>query len=153
MKFRTNYDEKVISQGVIFTLPSRTKQSELEASDINNIMARYATTGTITHLASGQPLYGDFSEVEDYQASLNKVMSAEERFMSLPSEIRKKFDYDPQKMVEFILNPDNKEECVKYGFIRPDPVGSVIGNNPVSAPAPAPAPVDVPPPVAGNNEN
>lgn len=151
MKFRTNYDEKVISQGITFTLPSRTKQSELEASDINNIMARYATTGTITHLASGQPLYGDFSEVEDYQASLNKVMSAEERFMSLPSEIRKKFDYDPQKMVEFILNPDNKEECVKYGFINSDiqHVNDVVN----LAPAPAPAPVDVPPPVAGNNEN
>lgn len=151
MKFRTNYDEKVISEGVTFTLPSRTKQSELESSDINNIMARYATTGTITHLASGQPLYGDFSEVEDYQASLNKVMSAEERFMSLPSEVRKKFDYDPQKMVEFILNPANKEECVKYGFINADSAGSNVVVAP--APAPAPAPVDVPPPVAGNNEN
>ncbi len=151
MKFRTNYDEKVISKGITFTLPSRTKQSELEASDINNIMARYATTGVITHLASGQPLYGDFSEVEDYQVCLEKVMSAEERFMSLPSEVRKKFDYDPQKMVEFILNPENKEECIKYGFIN-----GYSGDNipaPSSAPVPAPAPVDVPTPVAGNNEN
>lgn len=151
MKFRTNYDERVISKGISFTLPSRTKQSELEASDINNIMARYATTGTITHLASGQPLYGDFSEVEDYQVSLNKVMSAEERFMSLPSELRKKFDYDPQKMVEFILNPDNKEECVKYGFIND--IGPNPAPAPVPAPAPAPAPADVPTPLAGNNEN
>lgn len=147
MKFRTNYDEKVISKGITFALPSRTKQSELEASDINNIMARYATTGVITHLASGQPLYGDFTEVEDYQACLEKVMSAEERFLSLPSDIRKKFDYDPQKMVEFILNPDNKEECVKYGFITGD-----VANNP-PAPAPAPAPLDVPTPSIGNNEN
>lgn len=147
MKFRTNYDEKVISKGITFTLPSRTKQSELEASDINNIMAKYATTGVITNLAIGQPLYGDFSEVEDYQICLEKVMSAEERFMSLPSEIRKKFDYDPQKMVEFILNPANKEESVKYGFIND------IGSSPAPAPAPAPAPVDVPTPPAGNNEN
>lgn len=151
MKFRTNYDEKVISKGITFTLPSRTKQSELEASDINNIMAKYATTGVITNLAIGQPLYGDFSEVEDYQACLEKVMSAEERFMSLPSDIRKKFDYDPQKMVEFILNPANKDECVKYGFIND--IGPSPAPAPAPTPVPVPAPLDVPTPPAGNNEN
>lgn len=151
MKFRTNYDEKKPSKGFTFTLPSRTKQSELEASDINNIMARYATTGTLTHLASGQPLYGDFSEVEDYQASLDKVMSAEEKFMSLPSDIRKKFDYDPQKMVEFILNPNNREECIKFGFIHDSSPSSVPV--PAPAPVPSPSPLDVPTPVAGNNQN
>lgn len=134
MKFRTNYDERVISNGIEFTEPSRTKQSELEACDINNIMARYATTGVLTHLASGQPLYGDFSEVEDYQTSLNKVMSAEERFNSLPSDIRKKFDYNPQKMVEFILDEKNREECYNLGFFDRPPVEVV------ETPAPAPAP-------------
>lgn len=150
MKFRTNYDERSISQGIEFTEPSRTKQSELEICDINNIMARYATTGVITHVASGQPLYGDFSEVEDYQASLNKVMSAEERFNSLPSDIRKKFDYDPQKMVEFILDEKNRDECVKLGFIN-DIRASVDLPN-ILSPAPSPAPVDVPTPSAGNNQ-
>lgn len=118
MRFKTSCDEHKESVGIVFTEPSRTKQSELADSDINNIMARYATTGQITHLQSGQPLYGDFSEVEDYQTSLNKVMSAEERFNSLPSEIRKKFDYNPQNMVDFILNPDNREECINLGFIN-----------------------------------
>lgn len=135
MKFRTNYDDRFISDGIEFTEPSRTKQSELESCDINNIMARYATTGVLTHLASGQPLYGDFSEVEDYQASLNKVMSAEERFNSLPSDIRKKFDYNPQKMVEFILDEKNREECYNLGFFDRPPVEVV--ENPAPAPAPA----------------
>lgn len=150
MKFRTNYDERFISDGIEFTEPSRTKQSELEACDINNIMARYASTGVLTHLASGQPLYGDFSEVEDYQTSLNKVMSAEERFNSLPSDIRKKFDYDPQKMVEFILNENNREECVKLGFINPTSTSIDLSNIP--SPVPASSPVDVPTPSAGNNQ-
>lgn len=118
MRFRTSCDERKPSVGITFTEPSRTKQSELADSDINNIMARYATTGQITHLQAGQPLYGDFSEVEDYQTSLNKVMSAEDKFNSLPSDIRKKFDYNPQNMIDFILNPDNREECVKLGFIN-----------------------------------
>ncbi len=138
MKFRTNYDERAISQGIEFTEPSRTKQSELEACDINNIMARYATTGVLTHVATGEPLYGDFSEVEDYQASLNKVMSAEERFNSLPSDVRKKFDYDPQKMVEFILDEKNREECYNLGFFNRPPVENTqvsVSEPPVPAPA------------------
>ncbi len=142
MKFRTNYDERTPVTGVVFTEPSRTKQSELEACDINNIMARYATTGVITHVQSGQPLYGDFSEVEDYQASLNKVMSAEERFNSLPSDVRKKFDYNPQKMVEFILDEKNREECYNLGFFNRPPVeshqdsGNVGSNSLPSEPSP-----------------
>lgn len=125
MRFRCYHNEKKPFSGITFTEPSRTKQSELADCDINNIMARYATTGVITHLQKGEPLYGDFSEVEDYQASLAKVMSAEDRFASLPSELRKKFDYNPQNMIDFILDEKNREECIKLGFINA-PVG---GNN------------------------
>ena len=131
IRFRCYHDEKKPFAGITFTEPSRTKQFELEDCDINNIMARYATTGVITHLQKGEPLYGDFSEVEDYQASLAKVMSAEERFASLPSEVRKKFDYNPQNMIDFILDEKNREECIKLGFIeRP----ANINDNPVPVP-------------------
>nr|DAJ46319.1 MAG TPA: Scaffold protein [Microviridae sp.] len=147
MRFRTYYDYRVPHAGIEFTEPSRTKQSELADCDINNIMARYAATGVISHLAAGQPLYGDFSEVEDYQASLNKVMSAEEKFMSLPSELRKKFDFDPQKMIDFILNPDNKEECVKYGFLRDIP-----RNNPTPSVSVPDSSIDGQQPPAGQGQ-
>ena len=133
IRFRCYHNEKKPFAGITFTEPSRTKQSELEDCDINNIMARYATTGVITHLQKGEPLYGDFSEVEDYQASLAKVMSAEERFASLPSDVRKKFDYDPQNMIDFILDEKNREECIKLGFINapaPSPVSPVPNQQP-----------------------
>lgn len=128
MRFRTYYDNRTPKKGIEFTEPSRTKQSELADSDINNIMARYALTGVAPVPHRGEPLYGDFSDVEDYQVSLNKVMAAEERFASLPSELRKKFDYNPQNMINFILDEKNREECVKLGFINdnsssaPEPV-------------------------------
>ena len=118
LRFRTACDEHKEYKGITFTEPSRTKQSDLEACDINNIMARYAATGVVDHFAAGQPLYGDFSEVEDYQTSLEKVISAEERFNSLPSELRKKFDYNPQNMIDFILDERNREECIQLGFIN-----------------------------------
>lgn len=135
IRFRCYHNEKKPFTGITFTEPSRTKQSELADCDINNIMARYATTGVITHLQKGEPLYGDFSEVEDYQASLAKVMSAEERFASLPSEIRKKFDYNPQNMINFILDEKNREECIKLGFIEPP---ANTNDNPVPVPVTPP---------------
>ena len=139
IRFRCYHNEKKPFAGITFTEPSRTKQSELEDCDINNIMARYATTGVITHLQKGEPLYGDFSEVEDYQASLAKVMSAEERFASLPSEVRKKFDYNPQNMIDFILDEKNREECIKLGFINV-PACTGLHNSPVEPPGEQPAP-------------
>lgn len=131
-RFRTSCDERRPSQGIVFTEESRTKQSELETCDINNIMTRYATTGVLPPMRDPSlAMYGDFSEVEDYQTSLAKVMAAEERFNSLPSELRRKFDYNPQNMIDFILNPENREECIKLGFIN----GNSAVNNP-STPAP-----------------
>lgn len=118
MRFRTYYDNRIPKKGIEFTEPSRTKQSELADCDINNIMARYALTGVAPAPHRGEPLYGDFSDVEDYQVSLNKVMAAEERFASLPSELRKRFDYDPQNMINFILDEKNREECIKLGFVN-----------------------------------
>lgn len=134
MRFRTYYDFRTPKTGIIFTEPSRTKQSELADSDINNIMSRYALTGVAPSPHRGKPLYGDFSDLEDYQASLNKVISAEERFNSLPVELRKKFDYNPQNMINFILDENNKEECIKYGFINENVVSSGDSNISSSVP-------------------
>lgn len=130
MRFRTNFDRDIPS-GIEFVEPSRTKQSELADSDINNIMARYALTGVAPNMRDpAQALYGDFSEIEDYQTSLAKVASAEERFNSLPVELRKKFDYDPQNMIDFILDERNREECIKLGFID-SPISFNDGNTPI----------------------
>lgn len=119
-RFRTNCDERKPFTGITFIEPSRTKQSELEASDINNIMSRYALEGILPSNIHdpNTALYGDFTEVHDYQTNLAAVQEAEDKFNSLPSELRRKFDYSPQNMIDFIMNPDNKEECVKYGFIN-----------------------------------
>lgn len=139
-RFRTSCDERKPFKGITFTEESRTKQSELEDSDINNIMARYATTGQLPSMRDpSKALYGDFSEVEDYQTSLAKVMAAEEKFNSLPSELRRKFDYNPQAMIDFIHDPNNREECIKYGFINSSST-SAAGADITSPPLPADPP-------------
>lgn len=104
------------SEGITFTEPSMTLQSAAPECDIYNILNQFNTTGIVTHVASGTPQYTDVSEVPDYQAALEIIMTAEEQFSALPSHVRREFDNDPGKMLEFIQNPDNYERGVELGL-------------------------------------
>lgn len=104
------------SEGITFTEPSMTLQSAAPECDIYNILNQFNTTGIVTHVASGTPQYTDVSEIPDYQAALEIIMTAEEQFSALPSHVRREFDNDPGKMLEFIQNPDNYERGVELGL-------------------------------------
>lgn len=110
------------TEGITFTEPSKTMQSAAPECDIYNIINQFNTTGLVTHLAHGTPQYGDVSEVPDYQAALEVIMTAEEQFGALPANVRREFDNDPGKMLEFIQNPDNYERGVELGLFvaKPD---------------------------------
>lgn len=97
---------------------SRTKQEFREESNINNIMAKYEKHGVITHIKTGEPVYGDFSGLTDYQTSLNTVMAAQDVFDSLPAKLRKRFSNDPAEMVRFVEDPANADELVELGMAK-----------------------------------
>lgn len=97
--------------------PSLTKQAFKAEADVNNILARYRQTGVVEHLSVYQQLYGDFSEVDDYHTALNKLLAADDKFMSLPANIRKKFENDPGKFLEYVEDPANFDEMVVMGLI------------------------------------
>ena len=99
-----------------FTQPSRTRQSEKNECNINNIMAKYEDTGQITHIQNNPGQYGDFSEVPDYHSALNQIKRAQDTFDALPSQIRKRFDNDPGAFVEFVDNPKNNQELINMGL-------------------------------------
>jgi len=99
---------------------SLTKQSEADACDINAIMRRYQSTGVLDHQAGQAARYGDFSNVEDYLASLNKVREAQQRFDDLPSKIRDHVENEPGKFLELVFDPERKEEMVQLGLL-PEP--------------------------------
>lgn len=96
---------------------SLTQQHFKEECDIINIIKRHDRNGIIEHVQRGQARYGDFSQVTDYREALDLVRDARDEFMTIPSDIRKKFDNDPGKFYEFVSNPDNKEELKTMGFI------------------------------------
>lgn len=121
-KFRTPYDGVRKRVSVSFTdehgeaLPSMTEQHHKNDCDINTILKRYDKTGLITHVNNMQATYGDFTEVNEYQESLNLVMAAQQSFADLPSNIRKRFSNDPGEFMEFITDPKNSEEMIKLGL-------------------------------------
>ena len=65
---------------------------------------------------------------------MNMVIAARESFMELPSAIRKRFDHDAGKFLEFVTNPDNADDLVEMGLARapeppPDPVKVEVINS------------------------
>lgn len=95
-----------------------THQSFQDECDINKIMKRYQDTGMIEHVREISTNYGDFSNVDDYQTALNKVISAQESFDALPAEIRKRFKNDPAELIDFMNDPKNAQEAVQLGLLE-----------------------------------
>lgn len=113
-------------------LPSRTKQSFADESNINTILRKYHQTGFFPYYDKPQ-LYGDFTNIHDYHTAHNKLIEANNAFNALPSNIRKRFENSPAQFLEFIAEPSNHDEMVELGLAiakpKPDP-----------APKPEPAP-------------
>lgn len=100
---------------------SKTEQCHEGETNINKIMARYRRTGLVPQ--RGNPgFYGDFSSAEDYQTCCNKVLEANNNFMTLPADIRKHFENDPGKLLAFLSDDNNREEAYELGILpRPEP--------------------------------
>jgi phage internal scaffolding protein len=102
-----------------------TKQSFKDEVNINNIMAKYEATGTITHLARHPAEYGDFSNVQDLQSAIHQVEGARESFESLPSELRAKFDNNPVDFYNYFQNA-SEDDLRESGIIVDNKQGETV---------------------------
>lgn len=120
VKIRADGSVQVVSENGPET---RTDQSFKDTQNVNSIMRRYSALGydysKLPDVAKGA--YGDFTKIKDYQSSLNASLEVQKAFMSLPSEIRKRFYNDPQKLNDFMKDPKNKEEAEKIGLLKKQP--------------------------------
>lgn len=115
-KFRTAYDGQRGRVAIVFPETGRTKQAHKTECDINHIIKRYDKTGLIAHVNESTAVYGDFTDINEYQQSLNRVIEAQEAFMDLPSNVRKRFSNDPGEFFEFCTNPANMDEMIALGL-------------------------------------
>lgn len=124
------------SAGISFEQPSLTDPSGAAEADINYIIRKYETTGSLVDPLSVDtsrvPAFADVSSraASDYQSALNKVIRARQLFDDLPASVRRRFGDDPKEMLRFIGDEKNREEAIQLGLIVPP------------APAPESAPVE-----------
>lgn len=117
IKFYTFYDPPP-SPSLECHSASLTRQEFVAESDINNIMSKYAAG--LAPIPSGDrtPMFGDFSELGDYQSNMQRIIDAQEQFMQLPSRIRERFRNDPGELLSFLGDEANREEAIKLGLIN-----------------------------------
>lgn len=102
------------------TGPTKTEQSHKDHVDIHKIMRKYKQTGMLPKVF-GSPIYGDFSSGIEFHEANNRIIAAREEFMRLPSEIRKRFENDPGKIMDYLLDENNREELIRMGLIAKQP--------------------------------
>lgn len=120
------YDEFNPPPGPVLDCPERvtTKQEFKAECDINTLMARYRSTGILP--PGRQVSYGDFSEVGDYHAAQQVLVTAREQFEGLPSEVRERFRNDPARFLEFISEKGNRKAMAELGLLSPQAVADLV---------------------------
>nr|QJB19316.1 MAG: internal scaffolding protein [Microvirus sp.] len=99
--------------------PSLTRQEFAEECDINTIMARYEASGVISHVNRAQPMYLDTTDYPDLQGAMDQFREAALAFNALPATVRREFDNDPQKFVDFASDPDSLPRMREWGLAPP----------------------------------
>lgn len=134
-KVHTKTGERIPEKNAV----SLTKQSLSADANINNIVSKYHKTGVLGNpnfTSNIQPMFVDLTTAPSFQEAHNRIAAAQSAFESLPSDLRAKFDNDPQKLLDFYQNDANLEECYELGLkVRPVPEPKVQ-----AAPEPTPDP-------------
>lgn len=113
-------DERGKTRVVTINLePTMAQQQFADECDINNIIKKHSQTGIVTHINTKKGVYADITSVTDYHTMVNLLNDAKTQFMQLPAEIRKKFDNDPGKLIEFLNDRKNYDEALKLGLLDP----------------------------------
>lgn len=119
--------------------PSLTRQEFKDDCDLAKIVKRFAATPEGRDaLARAQGFvdsrFEDVSNVPDYQTSLEYIKRADEAFMQLPGEVRRRFNHNPAEFLNFVDNPKNLDELRSMGLAKPKAVDDTNGQRSVSDP-------------------
>lgn len=110
-------DDGSISVRTINDSPSLTIQSEKDSCDIKSIIERFTRTGVLTNFRTSPAEYGDFTNVCDYATARQRLQEADEAFLSLEPHIRERFNNDPDELLTFLGDEDNRSEAIELGLI------------------------------------
>lgn len=96
-----------------------TQQHFAVDTDINTIVKRFGITDHSQLPAVSDPkYYGDFSDAPSFREALDNLRDAQERFDTLPADIRKRFNHDPIDLFEWVNDPNNADEAANLGLLK-----------------------------------
>lgn len=107
-------------RSVNFEPETLTQQHFKDECDINTIVRRYEKTGFLVDPltpATAEPMYGDFSDQQEFLAAQTLIAHASQAFDELPAWLRKRFSNNPAEMLAFLEDESNREEAVKLGLV------------------------------------
>ncbi len=123
------------------------KQSFKEECDINTILRRHRDGAMVSHVNANPGVFADVTGFTDYREVLERLQAADEYFSSLSAKVRGRFENDPAFFLDFVADPENREELVELGLgpaveeaVVEPPMARVAPVEPV-----APTPEVVPP--------
>lgn len=102
-------DEVSFNTGLDCPEPTRAQQHFRDECDINEIVRRFGVTGMVDQ-AKIPPQFGDFTGVSDYHTAANAIAKANETFEMMPADLRDRFQNDPSRFVDFVLDEKNVDE-------------------------------------------
>ena len=124
--------KKVIKVQTHTGTESKVDEAQAQLTDINLLLEPAKAKGLLRHAIKYEEKYDDIPALT-YQDALNKVAKAGEMFDALPSNMRNRFNNDPQQFLEFVHNPSNADEMQKLGMLKGND-GLTINGQPSGAP-------------------
>lgn len=117
--FRRQYNDQRKRDDFQSKIPtqSETQEAFKEEVDINRVVALYQRTGNDQLLSVAPRPFGDDPRPTDYHTVMNRVAEFTQDFEMLDSKTRKEFDNDPLKMLDWVSDPENKQEAIKKGYL------------------------------------
>lgn len=115
--YNYNMDAESEATGLHCPEDTRTQQHDKEDADINTIVKRFGLTGEMP-IIERIPLNEDFIGITDYHQAAIALKNAQDQFMTLPADIRSKFDNDPGTFLDFTSKEENRAEMEKMGFMK-----------------------------------
>lgn len=97
--------------------PCHVQQHDVPTCNINNIMDKYRKTGLLEHVNQFRGNYGDFTSAPTYHEAFNKLVEAQEMFMTLPANVRDKFANDPGLFLEYVSDENNQAGMEELGLL------------------------------------
>lgn len=119
-KEQFSYDRKANSRANVTTTPddprteARTEQHYKDDCDINVIIKRFGAGAKAT---PQDPGFYTIDRETDYQQSLNFIDEGKRAFLTVPAELRARFDNNPSRFIEYMRDEKNHEEARRFGIL------------------------------------